>query len=89
MLLVEQVAKFLYSYGGWAVAVLLGYAIYRLYADFNRKVEAKDALIQTLNESHHTEIVAVITECTGVLTLVKDAMGRCEAWRLSTLKAGR
>uniref|UniRef100_A0A6M3K309 Holin n=1 Tax=viral metagenome TaxID=1070528 RepID=A0A6M3K309_9ZZZZ len=77
--LVEQIAKFLYSYGGWGVAVLLGVAIRNLYKDFKETIGAKDALIQTLNENHHNEIVAVVTECTGILTLVKDALARCEA----------
>ena len=74
----KLLAEFLQMYGGWGIAVILGVALIYFYKDFKKTVTAKDALIQQLNETHHGEMVAVVRECTGVLTTVNESLERCE-----------
>ena len=83
----EQAAKFLQMYGGWGVAVMIGAALIYFYKDFKTTITAKDALIQKMNETHHGEMVAVVRECTGVLTTVNDSLDRCELRQQSVSQA--
>lgn len=74
----ETTAEFLQAYGGWGVAVILGIAMVKFYGDFKSTIKEKDALIQKMNETHTSEMIAVVRECTGVLTTVNDSLARCE-----------
>lgn len=73
-----QVAQFLQTYGGWGISVILAFTIVKLYLHLCRAIREKDTLIQELNTTHHAEMVAVVRECTGVLTAVREALQRCE-----------
>ena len=88
--LAKAMAEFLQMYGGWGIAVLCMVAVIYQYKDFKKVISAKDnliadmnakqqAYIQEVNNSHHKEIVAVVKECTGVLTAVNESLERCEA----------
>ena len=68
----------LQTYGGWACTFFLGIALLRFYADFKKTVETKDKLIQQMNECHHKEIVAVVRECTAILTTVQVVLQNCK-----------
>lgn len=85
----KGLADFLQVYGGWGLAVICIIAIIYLYLDRDKKVNAlviykdgvinqKDELIRKMNEEHHKEIVAVVKECTGVMTSVEEVLNRCE-----------
>jgi hypothetical protein len=74
----QEVAEFLQMYGGWGVSIILGAGLIRFYWDFKSTIQEKDALIQKLNKDHHEEMIAVVRECTGVLTTVNDSLDRCE-----------
>lgn len=73
-----SVAEFLTAYGGWAVSIILGIVIRFLYKDFKSVVKEKDNIILKQNKDHHDEIVAVVTECTGVLTAVNENLAACQ-----------
>jgi len=66
------------QYGGWATTVFVAYALVRFYMDYKKTVNAKDTLIEKMNKEHHAEMIAVVSECTGVLTTVNESMDRCE-----------
>ena len=68
----------LQAYGGWACTFFLGVAILKFYTDSRKVIQEKDALIQKINECHHKEIVAVVRECTAILTTVKVVMMDCK-----------
>ena len=81
----NETVTLLQTYGGWACTFFLGMSIYKFYGDFKHTVGQKDeelkALniqIQAVNQQHHTEIVAVVRECTGVLTTVSDSLNRLD-----------
>jgi len=69
---------YLQAQGGWGVAVILGLTLIKFYLDFKKTVREKDALIQNMNETHTKEMIAVVRECTGVLTTVNSSLERCE-----------
>lgn len=70
------VAQFLQAYGGWGVAIILGVVIRYLYVDFKKVVREKDEIIMDQNKEHHEEIVAVVRECTGILTTVTEVLSQ-------------
>ena len=71
-----DVAQFLQAYGGWGVAIILGVVIRFLYKDFKKVVKEKDEIIIQQNKEHHEEIVAVVRECTGVMTTVTEVLAQ-------------
>lgn len=74
----KELIGLLQQYGGWATTAFIGYAIVKFYQDFKKTVQGKDELIRSMNETHHTEMIAVIRECTAVLTSVNDSLIRYE-----------
>lgn len=84
----KEFMDLLQMYGGWACTVFVSFALVRLYCDFRKTIMdketefqktivAKDALIQNINSENHKEIVAVVRECTAVLTTVADVLEHC------------
>lgn len=73
-----EAMELLQVYGGWATTVFIAAALVWLYRDFKKTIQAKDKMIVEMNESHHNEIVAVVRECTAVLTTVGNTLERVE-----------
>jgi len=74
----------LQTYGGWAVTFFVSCWFLKFYGDTRATVADKDKQIQTINDrlqethsQHQTEMVAVVRECTGVLTVVNESLDRC------------
>lgn len=84
----KEMMDLLQMYGGWACTTFLAYAIIKLYSDFRKivwdkevefqkTIAAKDVLLQNINTENHKEIVAVVRECTAVLTTVSEVLEHC------------
>ena len=73
-----EAMKLLQVYGPWACTVFVAAALAYLYHDFKKTIQAKDKTIEEMNNAHHSEIVAVVRECTAVLTSVGEALERAE-----------
>lgn len=73
----KEVVELLQQYGGWATTAFIAYAMVMLYKDFKNTIQKKDEIILQLNEEHNKEIVAVVRECTAIMTTVKDELQEC------------
>jgi hypothetical protein len=74
----KELAIFLETFGGWGLSVVLCGAIAFLYFDFKKTINKKNEMIYEITKKHHEEIVEVIKECVGVMSVVNESIERCE-----------
>lgn len=76
----EEIVMLLEKYGAWALVVFLSMGICRLLKEGRAALKEKDNLIEQMSREQRTEIVAVVRECTAILTTVSDFLERYERY---------
>jgi|GEM_PF-5401068 len=76
----EEIVMLLEKYGAWALVVFLSMGICRLLKEGRAALKEKDNLIEQMSREQRTEIVAVVRECTAILTTVSDFLDRYERY---------
>ena len=74
----EEIVLLLEKYGAWALVVFLSFGVCRLLKEGRTILKEKDNMIEQMSKEQRTEIVAVVRECTAILTTVSDFLDRYE-----------
>lgn len=74
----EEIVMLLEKYGAWALVVFLSFGVCRLLREGRTILKEKDDMIEQMSKEQRTEIVAVVRECTAILTTVSDFLDRYE-----------
>ena len=74
----EDFILLLEKYGAWALVVFLSFGVCRLLKEGRTILKEKDDMIEEMSKEQRTEIVAVVRECTAILTTVSDFLDRYE-----------
>lgn len=74
----EEIVLLLEKYGAWALVVFLSFGVCRLLKEGRIILKEKDDMIEQMSKEQRTEIVAVVRECTAILTTVSDFLDRYE-----------
>ena len=74
----EEIVLLLEKYGAWALVVFLSFGVCRLLKEGRAILKEKDDMIEQMTKEQRTEIVAVVRECTAILTTVSDFLDRYE-----------
>lgn len=74
----EEIVLLLEKYGAWALVVFLSFGVCRLLKEGRTILKEKDDMIEQMSKEQRTEIVAVVRECTAILTTVSDFLDRYE-----------
>ncbi len=74
----EEIVLLLEKYGAWALVVFLSFGVCRLLKEGRIILKEKDDMIEQMSKDQRTEIVAVVRECTAILTTVSDFLDRYE-----------
>jgi hypothetical protein len=74
----EELIIILEKYGAWALVGFLGFGFCRLLLEFRKAQKEKDDIIEKMGKEQSTEMVAVVRECTAILTTVSDFLDRYE-----------
>lgn len=74
----EEIVMLLEKYGAWALVVFLSFGVCRLLKEGRTILKEKDDMIEQMSKEQRTEIVAVVRECTAILTTVSDFLDRYE-----------
>ena len=74
----EDFILLLEKYGAWALVVFLSFGVCRLLKEGRTILKEKDDMIEQMSKEQRTEIVAVVRECTAILTTVSDFLDRYE-----------
>ncbi len=74
----EEIVLLLEKYGAWALVVFLSFGVCRLLKEGRIILKEKDDMIEQMTKEQRTEIVAVVRECTAILTTVSDFLDRYE-----------
>ena len=74
----EEIVLLLEKYGAWALVVFLSFGVCRLLKEGRTILKEKDDMIEQMTKEQRTEIVAVVRECTAILTTVSDFLDRYE-----------
>lgn len=76
----EEIVIILEKYGAWALVVFLSIGMCRLLKEGRTILKEKDDMIEQMSKEQRTEIVAVVRECTAILTTVSDFLDRYERY---------
>lgn len=76
----EEIVMLLEKYGAWALVVFLSFGVCRLLKEGRTILKEKDDMIEQMSKEQRTEIVAVVRECTAILTTVSDFLDRYERY---------
>ena len=74
----EEIVLLLEKYGAWALVVFLSFGVCRLLKEGRIILKEKDDMTEQMTKEQRTEIVAVVRECTAILTTVSDFLDRYE-----------
>lgn len=74
----EEIVMLLEKYGAWALVAFLSFGVCRLLKEGRTILKEKDDMIEQMSKEQRTEIVAVVRECTAILTTVSDFLDRYE-----------
>ena len=74
----EEIVLLLEKYGAWALVVFLSFGVCRLLKEGRTILKEKDDMIEQMSKEQRTEIVAVVRECTAILTTGSDFLDRYE-----------